>query len=217
MSQKDFVIRKIEECGIVAIIRTKRNDQVEYVCEALLKGGINVLELTMTIPNATEKLKSVISRFGKNAVFGMGSVLDGKMAEAAIEAGAQFIVSPITFQEIAETAKKFSTVCMLGAYSPTEAQMAYRFGSDFIKIFPADTLGLGYIKALLAPMPHLKIIPTGGVSLDNIRDFIKAGVPAVGVGSSLIPKYVLDTSDWSGLSKLAEDYMKAIKEARGNK
>lgn len=217
MNQKELVIRKIEECGIVAIIRTKNTDQVEYVCEALLKGGINVLELTMTIPNAAEKLKSVIARFGKDAVFGMGSVLDAQMAETAIGAGAQFIVSPITFEEIAETAKKFSTVCMLGAYSPTEAQRAFRAGSDFIKIFPADTLGLGYIKALLAPMPHLKLIPTGGVNLDNIRDFIKTGIPAVGVGSSLVTKNILEKSDWSALSKLAADYLNAIKEARSSK
>lgn len=216
MNQKNIIAKKIEECGIVAIIRTKKPDQVEFVCEALLKGGINVLELTMTIPNATEKLKSVISRFGNDAIFGMGSVLNRKMAEEAIAAGAQFIVSPITFEEIAETAKRFSTICMLGAYSPTEAQKAYCAGSDYIKIFPADTLGLGYIKALLAPMPHLKLIPTGGVNLENVRDFIKAGVAAVGVGSSLVTKSVLETSNWESLANLASNYVNAIKEARGN-
>lgn len=214
MNNKEFVAKKIEEFGIVAIIRTKKPEQVEFVCEALLKGGISALELTMTIPNATEKLKSVVSRFGKDAVIGMGSVLDARMAEEAIAAGAQFIVSPITFEEIAETAKRFSVICMLGAYSPTEAQKAYRAGSDYIKIFPADTLGLGYIKALLAPMPHLKLIPTGGVNLGNVKDFIKAGVPAVGVGSSLITKIALDTSDWESLTKLAANYIDAIKEAR---
>ncbi len=214
MNEKDKIIESIQDCGIIAIIRTKTDEQVMDVCRSLLEGGINVLELTMTIPGAIEKFKQVNAELGNKALLGMGSVLDAKMAKSAINAGAKFIVSPVTRPEIAETANVAGCVCMLGAYTPTEAETAYRAGSDFIKIFPADNLGVQYIKALLAPMPHLKLVPTGGVNLQNINEFFAAGVSAVGVGSSLVNKNILSASDWNGLRKLASDFVNAIKQAR---
>jgi 2-dehydro-3-deoxyphosphogluconate aldolase/(4S)-4-hydroxy-2-oxoglutarate aldolase len=214
MNQKVKIIESIQDCGIIAIIRTKTDEQVMDVCRSLLDGGINVLELTMTIPGAIEKFKQVNTELGNKALLGMGSVLDAKMAKSAINAGAKFIVSPVTRPEIADTANAAGCVCMLGAYTPTEAETAYRAGSDFIKIFPADTLGVQYIKALLAPMPHLKLVPTGGVNLQNIKEFFAAGVSAVGVGSSLVNKNILAASDWNGLKKLASEFVNAIKQAR---
>jgi len=214
MNEKSQIIKAIQDCGIIAIIRTKTPEQVTDVCRSLLDGGINVLELTMTIPGAIEKFKQVDAEFGNKAILGMGSVLDAEMAQSAIKAGAKFIVSPITRIEIAEAANSARRVCMLGAYSPTEAETAYRYGSDFIKIFPADNLGVQYIKALLAPMPHLKLVPTGGVNLQNIKEFFAAGVPAVGVGSSLVNKNIIAASDWNGLKKLASEFVSAIKQAR---
>lgn len=213
--EKQEIIKRIERRGIIAIIRTKSPDQVLDACRALLDGGIDVLELTMTIPGAVEKFKEVYNELGGKALLGMGSVLDSKMAKDALNAGAQFIVSPITKSEIAETVNSSGRVCMLGAFTPTEAETAQRSGSDFVKIFPADNLGVQYIKALLAPMPHLRLVPTGGVNLENIGEFIKAGVSAVGVGSSLVTKNILASSDWNALSNLAAQYVKAIDRARG--
>jgi len=212
--EKQVIINKIIQSGIIAIIRTKSTEQLCDVCRALINGGIDVIELTMTIPDAVEQFKQVYKLFGDKALMGMGSVLDGKMAREALSAGAQFVVSPITRAEIAEVVNASGKVCMLGAYTPTEAETAQRIGSDFVKIFPADNLGVQYIKALLAPMPHLRIVPTGGVNLGNIGEFIKAGIPAVGVGSSLVTKEILAKSDWAGLSTLASQFVNAIKAAR---
>lgn len=212
--EKQVIINKIIQSGIIAIIRTKSTEQLRDVCRALINGGIDVIELTMTIPDAVEQFKQVYKLFGDKALMGMGSVLDGKMAREALGAGAQFVVSPITRAEIAEVVNASGKVCMLGAYTPTEAETAQRIGSDFVKIFPADNLGVQYIKALLAPMPHLRIVPTGGVNLGNIGEFIKAGIPAVGVGSSLVTKEILAKSDWAGLSTLASQFVNAIKAAR---
>ncbi|MGC8743260.1 MAG: bifunctional 4-hydroxy-2-oxoglutarate aldolase/2-dehydro-3-deoxy-phosphogluconate aldolase [Verrucomicrobiia bacterium] len=212
--EKQVIINRIVQSGIIAIIRTKSTEQLCDVCQALINGGIDVIELTMTIPDAVKQFKQVYNIFGDKALMGMGSVLDAKMAQEALSAGAQFVVSPITKDEIAGVVNASGKVCMLGAYTPTEAEKAQRIGSDFVKIFPADNLGVQYIKALLAPMPHLRIVPTGGVNLGNIGEFIKAGIPAVGVGSSLVTKDILAKSDWAGLSTLASQFVSAIKAAR---
>ncbi|MGC8886437.1 MAG: bifunctional 4-hydroxy-2-oxoglutarate aldolase/2-dehydro-3-deoxy-phosphogluconate aldolase [Verrucomicrobiia bacterium] len=212
--EKEQIAKRIEQSGIIAIIRTKSPEQLCDVCRALLDGGIDTIELTMTIPGAVEQFRQVSRVFGDKALLGMGSVLDARMAKEALNAGAQFIVSPITRAEIADTVNAAGKVCMLGAYTPTEAETAQRVGLDFVKIFPADNLGVQYIKALLAPMPHLRLVPTGGVNLENIVEFLRAGVSAVGVGSSLVTKNILANSDWKGLTTLAAQFANAVKMAR---
>jgi 2-dehydro-3-deoxyphosphogluconate aldolase / (4S)-4-hydroxy-2-oxoglutarate aldolase len=145
---------------------------------------------------------------------GVGTVLDGATALAAISAGAEFVVSPVTRKEIVEAAHALDRPVMLGAYTPTEAQTAHEAGADFIKIFPADTLGPAYIKALRAPLPHLQIVPTGGVDLKTIGPFLKAGCVAVGAGSSLVPAEALKNEDWPEIARLARAFVGAAKEAR---
>jgi len=216
MRSKQQIIEQLLNPGVIAVVRAKRADQAVPLAEALVAGGVIAVEITMTTPNAIAAIKEASDKLGDRALIGVGTVLDEATCQAAIDAGAQFIVSPICRRELVPIAQKAGKPIMLGSYTPTEAQLAHEAGSDFIKIFPADTLGPNYIKALRAPLPHLKIGPTGGVDLKTIGDFFKAGVAAVGAGSSLISKEVLDKDDWATLTKTAAEFVKAAKAARGN-
>lgn len=215
MRSKQQIIEQLLNPGVIAVVRAKRADQAVPLAEALVAGGVIAVEITMTTPNAIAAIKEASAKLGDRALIGVGTVLDEKTCQAAIDAGAQFIVSPICRRELIPIAQKAGKPIMLGSYTPTEAQLAHEAGSDFIKIFPADTLGPNYIKALRAPLPHLKIVPTGGVDLKTIGDFFKAGVAAVGAGSSLISKDVLDKDDWATLTKTAAAFVAAAKAARG--
>jgi 2-dehydro-3-deoxyphosphogluconate aldolase/(4S)-4-hydroxy-2-oxoglutarate aldolase len=216
MRSKQQIIEQLLNPGVIAVVRAKRADQAVPLAEALVAGGVIAVEITMTTPNAIAAIKAASDKLGDRALIGVGTVLDEATCQAAIDAGAQFIVSPICRRELVPIAQRAGKPIMLGSYTPTEAQLAHEAGSDFIKIFPADTLGPNYIKALRAPLPHLKIVPTGGVDLKTIGDFFKAGVAAVGAGSSLISKDVLDKDDWATLTKTAAEFVKAAKAARSN-
>jgi 2-dehydro-3-deoxyphosphogluconate aldolase/(4S)-4-hydroxy-2-oxoglutarate aldolase len=214
MRSKQQIIEQLLNPGVIAVVRAKRAEQAVPLAEALVAGGVIAVEITMTTPNAIAAISEASSRLGDRALIGVGTVLDEKTCQAAIDAGVQFIVSPICRRELVPIAQKAGKPIMLGSYTPTEAQLAHEAGSDFIKIFPADTLGPNYIKALRAPLPHLKIVPTGGVDLKTIGDFFKAGVAAVGAGSSLISKDVLDKDDWATLTKTAREFVAAAQAAR---
>lgn len=214
MRTKQQIIEQLLNPGVIAVVRAKRADQAVPLAEALVAGGIIAVEITMTTPNAIAAIREASAKLGERALIGVGTVLDEATCQAAIDAGAQFIVSPICRRELIPIAQKAGKPIMLGSYTPTEAQLAHEAGSDFIKIFPADTLGPNYIKALRAPLPHLRIVPTGGVDLKTIGDFFKAGVAAVGAGSSLISKEVLDKDDWATLTKTAAAFAAAAKAAR---
>jgi 2-dehydro-3-deoxyphosphogluconate aldolase/(4S)-4-hydroxy-2-oxoglutarate aldolase len=214
MRAKQKVISDINFLGVIGIIRTDKPEQVMPVCEALIAGGINILELTMTIPDAVNTLKEVSQRFSQQAIVGMGTVLDIKSAKAAVDAGAEFLVTPVTRLEVLQVAKASGRVCMLGAYTPTEALLAHDAGADYVKIFPADNLGPGYIKALRNPMPQLRLVPTGGVTLENIAEWFRAGAPAVGVGSSLVSKRILAEENWVELLQIAGEFAAAARAAK---
>lgn len=195
--------------GLIAVVRTKRRDQVIPLTRALLSGGIRAIEITMTTPEAIAAIREACQLFGNEALIGVGTVLDAATAHAAMDAGAEFVVSPITKHEIAQAARARQRPVLLGALTPTEAQTAYEAGADYIKLFPAEGLRPSYIKALLAPLPHLKIIPTGGVDLANIMTFFEAGCSAVGLGSSLITPAILATDDWAALKERAQEMVRA--------
>jgi 2-dehydro-3-deoxyphosphogluconate aldolase / (4S)-4-hydroxy-2-oxoglutarate aldolase len=214
MTNREKTVKSLIDGCLVAVIRTSKAEQVIPVCEACLEGGIQALEITLTTPNAIELIRTASARFGQSAIVGVGSVLTAERCRAAVDAGAQFVVSPIGKQEIAAAAHELDRPVMLGAYTPTEAQLAHEMGADFIKIFPADKLGPSYIKALRAPMPHLRIVPTGGVDLKTAADFLKAGCSALGVGSSLLAPDLLKAGDWKGLAALAAEFVKAVKAAK---
>jgi 2-dehydro-3-deoxyphosphogluconate aldolase/(4S)-4-hydroxy-2-oxoglutarate aldolase len=209
MRIKSEVLALLQNPGIIAVVRARSGDQVLPLTEALLRGGIVAVEITLTTPNAIEAIREAVRQFGAQACIGVGTILNSDVCNQAIDAGAEFVVSPITRREIAVAAHSADRPVMLGAYTPTEAQTAYEAGSDFIKLFPADTLGTAYIKAIRAPLPHLKIVPTGGVTLENISEFFKVGCPAVGVGSSLLSGSILEKNDWGELTRLAGRFVEA--------
>jgi 2-dehydro-3-deoxyphosphogluconate aldolase/(4S)-4-hydroxy-2-oxoglutarate aldolase len=214
MLTKQQIIEQLLNPGVIAVIRAKRADQALPIAEALIAGGVLAVEITMTTPDAINAIRNASAKIGNRGLLGVGTVLDAKTCRAAIEAGAQFVVSPICRPEIAKAANEANKPVMLGAYTPTEAQLAYEAGSDFIKIFPADGLGPNYIKALRAPLPHLRIVPTGGVDLKTIGEFFKAGCAAVGAGSSLVSKDILEKDDWATLTRVAAEFAKAARAAR---
>jgi 2-dehydro-3-deoxyphosphogluconate aldolase / (4S)-4-hydroxy-2-oxoglutarate aldolase len=209
MRAKDEIIEALLKPGIIAVVRALAAEQVIPLSEALIAGGIHAIEITMTTPNAIDGITHAVKHFGRRALIGVGTVLDTETARKAISAGAEFVVSPITRPEIAKMAAAEDRPVMLGAYTPSEAQLAYESGADFIKLFPADMLGIAYIKAIRAPLPHLRIVPTGGVTVENIRDFFKAGCPAVGVGSSMITREILEKGNWPELTRKAQEFVRA--------
>jgi 2-dehydro-3-deoxyphosphogluconate aldolase/(4S)-4-hydroxy-2-oxoglutarate aldolase len=214
MRNKAEIISLLTNPGVIAVVRAQKTEQVPPLAEALIAGGVIAVEITMTTPNAIAAIRDASERFGHRALVGVGTVLDDETCRAALSAGAEFVVSPICRTELVKIAHAADRPIMLGAYSPTEAQRAHEAGSDFIKIFPADTLGPAYIKALRAPLPHLRLVPTGGVDLKTIGDFFKAGCQAVGVGSSLTSKQILDSGNWPELTRLAAEFVKAANAAR---
>jgi len=215
MSNKLDIIERILNPGIVAIIRADSSEQLLAAAEALYEGGVTGMEVTMTTPNALGVISDVARRFGSKVLIGVGSVLDTETCRAALLAGAEFVVTPITRPEVISLCNRYGKPIASGAYTPTEALTAYESGADFIKIFPADQLGPRYIKNILAPMPQLQIIPTGGVTVETAASFIEAGCVALAAGSSLVSKAVLANQDWKTLSATAAAFVEAVRKARG--
>src|SRR5262252_8443307 len=178
--------------GVIAIIRAQRVNHVTPLIEALVAGGIVATEITMTTANALAAVKQARQSIGGRALVGVGTVLDAVTCSAALEAGAEFIVTPICRPELVQIAHANDRPIMLGVFTPTEAQIAHEAGADFIKIFPAKTLGPGFIKELRGPLPHLRIVPTGGIDLNSLPDFFCAGCAAVGVGSALVSTQIIE-------------------------
>jgi len=214
MRTRNDISAKLVGAGIIAIIRAQKREQALPAAEALLAGGVSVIEITLTTPGAFEAIREASQALGERALIGVGTVLTPFDCQKALDAGAQFVVTPICRTELVALANAAEKPIMLGAYTPTEAQIAHESGADFIKIFPADGLGPNYIKALRAPLPHLRIVPTGGVTLENIGQWFAAGCSAVGVGGSLIPKEILAKNDWPELTRLAKQYVAAVPTAR---
>ena len=214
MRNKSDIISLLIDPGIIAVVRAQQAAQVLPLFEALIAGGVRAIEITMTSPNALAAIREARENFGERALIGVGTVLDMDTCRAAIKAGAEFVVTPICRTELVAIAHAADCPVMLGAYTPTEAQLAHEAGADFIKIFPADSLGAGYIKALRAPLPHLRIVPTGGVDVQNVADFLKAGCAALGVGSSLVSTKILQEADWPELTRRANAFVAAARKAR---
>ena len=213
---KPQIIERILNPGIVAVIRVDSAATLLPICEALLAGGVTGLEITMTSPDALATIAEASRRFADRGAFvGVGTVLDPETCRAAILAGAQFVVTPVCRPEIVQMALRYGKPVACGAYTPTEALTAHEAGADFIKIFPADQLGPTYIRNLLAPLPMLRIIPTGGVTVETAADFLNAGCVALAAGSSLVAKEFVKNQDWAGLTARAKAFVAAVAKARG--
>ncbi len=215
--QRERVVGELMDPGVVAVVRAPGADVVPRMTEALLAGGVRAVEITMTTPDAIGVIRRVAGEFGERVLLGVGTVLDGATAEAAMDAGARFVVTPVCRTELVELCHGRGCPVMLGAYTPTEAQRAHEAGADFVKLFPADGLGVGYIKALRAPLPHLRIVPTGGVTAENAAEFIRAGCAAVGAGSSLVSGKALREGAWGEIEALAEAFVRGVREGRGGR
>lgn len=214
MRSKSEIISLLTRTGIIAVVRAQRQDQIAPLSEALVAGGVVAIEITLTTPNAITAIRETKQQFRESALIGVGTVLEADSCRNAIEAGAEFVVSPILRPELVPVAQAAGCPIMLGAYTPTEAQLAHEAGADFIKIFPADGLGPGYIKALRAPLPHLRIIPTGIARPEQVVEFLKAGCEAVGLGSLLVKQSILRERTWPELTRLAIEFVDLARKAR---
>ena len=207
-------LRRVLNTGIVAIIRAPSGELLVDVAEALLAGGIDVMEVTFTIPGAIRVLEQVSERLGDRVLLGAGTVLDTETARAAILAGAEFIVSPSTNIDVIGVCKRYSKLSMPGAFTPTEVIAAWQAGADVVKIFPSDVHGPKYLKALRGPYPQVRMMPTGGVTLDTAADFLKAGACALGVGGSLVEPRALAERDLARIEALSRKFVEAVRQAR---
>jgi len=215
MTTRAEIVSRLIDLGIIAVVRTDRAEQVMPIAEALVAGGVTAVEITLTVPNAETAIATARAKFRDTALIGAGSVLNLAQCHSVLNAGAQFVVSPVGNVRLIEAAHKADRPVMLGAFTPSEAQLVHEWGADFVKIFPADQLGSGFIKAIRAPMPHLRIVPTGGVDLNTATDFLKAGCVALGVGSSLLKPDLIKTQNWTELTALAAQYIDIVRKFRG--
>ncbi len=212
---KQKVLDQIREIGIVPVIRADSADEAAQAIEAIAAGGINVFEITMTVPDAVKLIKDLTGQFGDNALIGAGTVLTPEAAADCIAAGAKFIISPALNIETIKICNEKGVAVMPGALTPTEILTAWNAGADCVKVFPAGALGgANYIKSIKAPLPHIKIIPTGGVSLQTAADFIKAGAVALGVGADLVDLKALREGRAEVLTERARQYLEIVKTAR---
>src|SRR3954447_19902162 len=200
MTKHDIIHRMLNP-GVIAVIRADSSEQLLDAARAMADGGVIAMEVTMTTPNAIDVIKSVTKELGDKVLMGVGTVLDEVTARLAILAGAEYVVTPVMRPEVIALCRRYSKPIVCGSYTPTEALAAHEAGADFIKLFPAETLGPAYIKALKAPLPQLQIIPTGDVTVKTCGDFIGAGCCAVASGRSLIGKDVLKNMDWKSLTE----------------
>jgi 2-dehydro-3-deoxyphosphogluconate aldolase/(4S)-4-hydroxy-2-oxoglutarate aldolase len=211
---KEQILKQVSDAGVVAVIRARSKDQLIGLTEALLAGGVPSIEVTMTTPDAIAGIQLLSEKFGDLAAVGVGTVTDAKTAREAIAAGAEYVVSPILNLDIIETVKGLGKIVIPGAFTPTEIFTAWKAGADVVKVFPSTGLGPCYFKDILAPLPQLKLTPTGGVDLNNAAEWIKAGAVFVGAGSSLIPKEALATSDFKSVTINAKAFVDTIRAAR---
>ena len=198
--------------GIVAVIRLERVADLPAVCEALVAGGITALEITLTIPGALAAMPDLLRRFSAAATVGAGSVTNVDSCRHALEAGAEFVVTPITRPEIAMVVHSRGRVVVMGAFTPTEAQTAHESGADFVKIFPAAVAGPNYIRMLRGPLPHLRIIPTGGIDLENAGEFFRAGCVALGVSTALISPDLVAGKNWAALTRRTAEFVEIARQ-----
>jgi len=209
-------LAKILEEGVVPVIRVSSAQEAWEVAKAIKEGGVSVLEVTMTVPGAMDVIKEVSQKFGKEVLLGAGTVLDPETARAALINGAQFLVSPSLNLDVIKVSNRYSAVVIPGALTPTEILTAWEAGADLVKVFPiAQVGGPAYIKALQGPLPHIPLVPTGGVNLQNSGEFIKAGAAAIAVGGELVDKKAVAEKKYSVIVENARRFLEEVKKARG--
>lgn len=212
---KEQLLNLIADAGVVAVIRANSKDQLVGIAQALLAGGVCAIEVTMSTPKAIAGIELLADQLGDSAVVGVGTVIDAATARDAIAAGAQFVVSPVFDEQIVASTRRYGKIMIPGAFTPTEILRAWTSGADVVKVFPSTALGPGYFKDILAPLPQLRLTPTGGVDIKNAGEWIKAGAVFVGAGSSLVSKDALAKNDWTSVTANAKAFVESIRAARG--
>jgi len=212
----DDDLARITDTGLIAIVRLKAAAPLIAVAEAVVAGGVDVIEFTMTTPGALEVLREASAALGDTVLLGAGTVLDEETAIATIEAGARFIVSPTFSESVIRTCQRHGVVSVPGAYSPTEILAAWNAGADLVKLFPAASLGPRFISDVLAPLPDVKLVPTGGIDLDNAGDFIRAGAVAIAVSRNLVDSAAVAAGELGSITESARAFLGAIREARSS-
>ena len=211
---KASVLKRIRDIGVIPVVRASSPEEAVQVVEAIMAGGLPVLEITMTVPGAVQVIKELVKRFD-DAIVGAGTVLDAETARACIDAGAQFIVSPALNPDTISCCRKLDVAVMPGALTPTEVVSAWNAGADLVKVFPAGAMGgASYIKSLKAPLPQIELVPTGGVTLANAGDFIEAGAAAVGVGADLVDTKAIRAGQPEKITQAAKAFIEAVSNAR---
>ncbi len=209
------MLRRIHDVGLIPVVRAESADMARRAVAAVRAGGIPVVEITMTVPGAVDVIKNLAAEIGCETLIGAGTVLDEQTARRCVEAGAQFIVSPALDFRTIEACKEMDVVMIAGALTPTEIYTAWSAGSDLVKVFPAGALGgPSYFKSLKGPLPQIKLVPTGGVSLFTAAAFIEAGAEALGVGTDLIDVKALKAGQDSDISARARQYVEIVQRTR---
>jgi len=212
---KQKTLASIREIGIVPIVRASSPEAALQAAEAIYRGGIRAVEVTMTVPGALKVLEKVADQYGDRLTLGAGTVLDPETARACMLAGAEFFVTPALKLSTIEICHRYSKVIMPGALTPTEVQTAWEAGADMVKIFPCGNLGgPKYIKALKAPFPQIEMVPTGGVTLDNVAEFLRAGAAAVAVGAEMVNAQALADGRLDLIEETARQFLAKVAEAR---
>jgi 2-dehydro-3-deoxyphosphogluconate aldolase / (4S)-4-hydroxy-2-oxoglutarate aldolase len=217
LQDRSETVRQIEQLGIVAVIRLRDPGKLRAVVDAIVAGGVRALEVTMTVPGAVELIRGLAPTLPDGFLLGAGTVIDAATARAVIDAGAQFVISPVFRREVIAACHERGVPVAPGCFTPTEILDAHEAGADIVKVFPATTLGPQYIKDVRAPLPQLKLMPTGGVSPDNAGDWIRAGAVAVAAGSSLLDAKAIESGRFDVITANARRFVDNVAAARGGK
>src|SRR6516162_5174923 len=213
MSKEDQ-LRHVLECGIVAVVRSPDSRQLVEVVRALADGGISVVEITMTVPDALGVVCEVRRELGDRVLLGAGTILDPETARAALLAGAEYLVAPTLNLDVIRLCQRYDKLVMPGAFTPTEILTAWEAGADIVKVFPADAVGPAFFKALRGPLPQVRLMPTGGVDLTTAASFLKAGACCLGVGSQLLEPKAVAERNFDRIRELARQYVAVVQSVR---
>jgi len=215
MRDKSSNLKMLLDGGVVPVVRASSADDAMRIVDAIKEGGINTIEITMTVPDAIKVMETVAKKFGDEVLLGAGTVLDAETARASILAGAEFVVGPCLSEDLIRICKRYSKIVIPGAMTPTEILRAWEMGADIVKVFPAGNLGgPSYIRAIKAPLPQILLNPTGGVNLETAADFIKAGASVISVGSALVDKKAVKEGNFKVITEKARKFLEEVKKAR---
>lgn len=214
--KKDSHLQWVLDAGIVAVVRAPDGQQLVDVARALADGGVTVIEITMSVPNALDVMRQVRQALGQRILLGAGTVLDPETARAVLLVGAEYIVTPTLDLDVIRLCRRYDKLILPGAFTPTEILTAWEAGADIVKVFPAEVVGPAFFKAVRGPLPQVRLMPTGGVDLNTAADFLKAGACCLGLGSQLVEPKAVAEGNFDRIRDLARQYVAIVKKARNN-